>query len=196
MAYPTISGPYGLVPTGKVGGRADNGAVRHIKIASGYATNIFHGDPLKLAGDGSVEFDTPDAAMTPVGVFLGCFYTDATNGPTYSQYWPASTVASDAVAFVCDDPDQLFKVAIVSSGTTIGDIGLTDIGRNVQMVNNSGSTTTGKSKAAASDTSATTNTLPLRIVDVVPETVNSSGGYTEAIVKWNAGHVYGNTTGV
>jgi len=140
MAYPTISGPYGLKPTGKIGGRADNGANRHISIASGYATDIFFGDPVGLTAAGTIEFETPDAAMAPVGVFLGCFYTDATNGPTYSQYWPASTTASDAVAYVCDDPDQLFKVAVVSSGTTIGDFALTDVGLNAAMVDNTGST--------------------------------------------------------
>jgi hypothetical protein len=196
MAYPTISGPYGLKPTGKIGGRADAGANRNISIASGYATDIFFGDPVGLTTAGTIEFETPDAAMAPVGVFLGCFYTDATSGPTYSQYWPASTVAADAVAYVCDDPDQLFKVAVVSSGTTIGDFALTDVGLNAAMVNNAGSTVTGNSKAAISDTAATTNTLPLRIVDLVEETKNSSGGFTEAIVKWNVGHSYNNTTGV
>ncbi len=44
--------------------------------------------------------------------------------------------------------------------------------------------------------STTTNTLPFRIVGLVEETKNSSGGYTEAYVKWNAGHQYSNTTGV
>ena len=195
MAYPTISGPYGLKPIGKVGGQVNNHAVRHISIATGAAA-MFYGDPVKLDGAGTVVADTPDSAMTPVGVFLGCFYTDATVGPTYSQNWPASTAASDAVAYVCDDPDQLFQVAVVSSGTTIGDFALTDVGRNAAMVDNTGSTVTGNSKAAISDTSATTNTLPLRIVGLIPETKNSSGGFTEAIVKWNAGHAYDNTTGV
>lgn len=90
----------------------------------------------------------------------------------------------------------MFKAAVVSSGTTIGDLAITDIGANVAMVNNAGDTTTGNSKNAISDTSATTATLPLRIVDLVEETRNSSGGYTEALVKWNAGHQFNNTTGV
>ena len=41
-----------------------------------------------------------------------------------------------------------------------------------------------------------TNTLPFRIVGLVEETKNASGGFTEAYVKWNAGHQYDNTTGV
>jgi hypothetical protein len=196
MAYPTVSAPYGMIPIGKIGG-FNNHAIRHISIASGYAVDLFNGDPVKLVTGGTVEFDTPDAAMTPIGVFLGCFYTDATLGPTYRNYWPASTVASDAVAYVADDPDQLFKVAVVSSGTTIGSVALTDVGANLQMVNNTGNTTTGKSKAAVNATSATTNTFPLRLIDLVEETKNTSGGYTEAIVKWNATmHSYGAILGV
>jgi len=36
----------------------------------------------------------------------------------------------------------------------------------------------------------------LRIVSLVEETKNTSGGFTEALVKWNAGHQFNNTTGV
>jgi hypothetical protein len=73
---------------------------------------------------------------------------------------------------------------------------LTDLGANVAGVSNAGDTATGNSKIGISDTSATTNTLPFRIVELVEETKNSSGGYTEALVKWNAGHLMDNTTGV
>ena len=91
---------------------------------------------------------------------------------------------------------MLFKAAVVSSGTTIGDLAQTDIGANVAGVDNTGSTVTGNSRSAISDTSATTATLPFRIVALVEETKNSSGGFTEAYVKWNAGHQFDNTTGV
>ena len=97
---------------------------------------------------------------------------------------------------MCDATNVLFKAAVVSSGTTIGDLAITDIGANVAGVDNTGSTVTGNSKSAISDSSATTNTLPFRIVDLVEETKNSSGGFTEALVKWNAGHLFDNTTGV
>lgn len=196
MSYPSVAGPYGLVPIGLVGGRSFNNATRQFRIASGYDTAIFNGDAVTLVTGGTVERDTADAAMTPIGVFVGCSYTDPTFGLTFRNSYPADTVASDIVAYVVDDPNTLFKVAVVSSGTTIGDLAITDIGANVAMVNNAGDAASGRSRIAASDTSATTDTLPLRIVDLVEETKNSSGGYTEAIVKWNAGHQYNNTTGV
>jgi hypothetical protein len=197
MAYPTVAGPYGLVPVKLLSGTPFVGVTRHYGIASGYATSIFNGDAVKLVTGGTVERDTFDAAMTPIGVFVGCSFTDpSTEQKTFKQYYPASTVASDIEAYVVDATDVLFKAAVVSSGTTIGDLAITDIGANVAGVDNTGSTITGNSKCAISDTSATTNTLPFRIVSLVEETKNSSGGYTEALVKWNAGHQFNNTTGV
>ena len=197
MAYPSVDGPYGLVPVQRVSGGTFTGPTRHYKIASGYATAIFNGDAVKLVTGGTVERDTFDAAMTPIGVFLGCSYTDPnTKQKLFSQSYPASTVADDIEAYVMDATDVLFKVAVVSSGTTIGDLAQTDIGANVAGVDNTGDSTTGNSKCAVSDTSATTATLPFRIVGLVEETKNASGGYTEAYVKWNDGHQFNNTTGV
>ena len=197
MAYPTVDGPYGLLPVKLLSGSPYSGVTRQYRIASGFATDIFYGDAVKLVTGGTVERDTFDAAMTPIGVFLGCTFTDpSTSQITFKQYWPASTVASDAKAYVCDATNVLFKAAVVSSGTTIGALAITDIGANVAGVDNTGSTVTGNSKSAISDSSATTATLPFRIVDLVEETKNSSGGFTEALVKWNAGHLFDNTTGV
>ena len=197
MAYPTISSPYGLIPVKLLSGSPFVGVTRHFKIASGYSTAIFYGDAVKLVTGGTVERDTFDAAMTPVGVFLGCTYTDPNLGhKVFRQSYPASTVASDIEAYVIDSTAVLYKVAVVSSGTTIGDLAQTDVGANVAGVDNTGDSASGNSRCAISDTSATTNSLPFRIVELVEETKNSSGGFTEAYVKWNAGHQYDNTTGV
>ena len=197
MAYPTVDAPFGLKPVKMISGSPYTGVTRQYRIASAYNTNIFYGDVVKLVTGGTVERDTADAAMTPIGVFLGCTFTDpGTSQPTFKQYWPASTVASDARAYVVDDPNVLFKVAVVSSGTTISSLAITDIGANLQMVDNTGSTTTGNSKIAANATSATTNTFPLRVVDVVTDTKTSSTAFPEALVKWCAGHQFDNTTGV
>ena len=75
MAYPTVSSPYGLVPVKLLSGVPYVGTVRHYKIASNYGTAIFYGDAVKLVTGGTVERDTFDAAMTPIGVFMGVSYT-------------------------------------------------------------------------------------------------------------------------
>ena len=199
MAYPTVDAPYGLKPINLVGGQVFAGATRQIPIASGYATNLLNGYVVKLASDGTLEKDAGTTTATPVGVFLGCRYTDPNLGyELYSQYYPANTVASDIVAYVADDPDQLFKVAVVSGTTVIAGVGRTVVGNNVALVQNAGSTATGNSKVAVlSSSAATTNTLPIRVIDVVPDTKTGADTYVELIVKWNWGmHQYQNATGV
>ena len=197
MAYPTIDGPYGLRPVKMLDNSPYNGATRLYRIASAYNTNVFYGDVVKIVTGGTIEREAGSNDMDYVGVFMGCTFTDpGSSQPTFKQYWPASTVASDAYAYVVDDPNVLFKVAVCSSGTTMADLAITDIGANVFMINNSGSTTTGNSKNAVDDTSATTNTFPLRVVDVVTDTKTSSTAFPEALVKWCAGHQFDNTTGV
>jgi len=188
MAYPTVSKPYGLQPINLIGGQVFAGSTRQLKIASGYAANIFAGDVVKLVGTGVIEKDTGTTTATPVGVFVGCQFTNpSTKQIQFQQYWPTGTVAADAVAFVVDDPDVLFKVAAVSTDTTIGFYGQTVVGTNVSLVQNSGSTTTGDSAVAIDGTSAaTTASLPIRIIAGVPDTANASGEFCEFICKWNA----------
>jgi hypothetical protein len=188
MAYPTVSKPYGLQPINLIGGQVFAGSTRQLKIASGYAANIFAGDVVKLVGTGVIEKDTGTTTATPVGVFVGCQFTNpSTKQIQFQQYWPTGTVAADAVAFVVDDPDVLFKVAAVSADTTVAFYGQTLVGTNVALVQNAGSTTTGDSAVAIDGTSAAiTQSLPIRVIAGVPDTANASGNFCEFICKWNA----------
>tara|TARA_R110000803_G_scaffold130302_2_gene197626 strand:- start:265 stop:864 length:600 start_codon:yes stop_codon:yes gene_type:complete len=199
MAYPTVSGPYGLKPVNLIGGQVFAGATRQIPIASAYNTNLLNGDLVKVVASGTLEKDAGTTTATPVGVFLGCRYTDPNLGyELYSQYFPANTVASDIVAYVADDPDQLYKVAVVSGTVVIAGVGRTVVGNNMSLVQNAGSTQSGNSKVAVlSSSAATTNTLPIRVIDVVTETASAADTYVELIVKFNWGmHQYQNATGV
>ena len=199
MPYPTVDGPYGLIPINLIGGQVFASATRSIPITSNSATSIFFGDVVKLNSSGTLDKDAGTNAATPVGVFLGCSYTDPTFGKTFRQFYAANTVASDIVAFVQDDPDALYKVAVVSSGTTISFVTRANVGENAVLVQNAGNTTNGDSRVAISSTTGTTSTFPLRIIDVVPETARAGnpGSFTEVVVKWNQGmHPYLNPTGV
>ena len=213
MAYPTVSAPYGLKPINLIGGQVFAGATRQLPIttsAVNYATAIFNGDVVQLTSTGTVIVSTlatqTSAVAGVVGVFLGCSYTNpSTKQVLYSQYWPgAASGITDAVAYICEDPDQLFKVASVgstanSTGLVIAPVQQTAVGENCVLVLNSGSTTTGDS-AIGIYSAGTLTSLPMRIVDLVPDTAYSSGGnlvYPEVIVKFNFGyHSYYNAVGV
>ena len=201
MAYPVVSAPYGLKPINLIGGQVFSGATRQMEIASGYATNIFYGDLVKRVSDGTIEKDTGTTTATPCGVFLGVSYTNASTGQIQQQqYYPASTSIKSGTkifAVVADDPDTLFQVAVVSGTTVISGVGISAIGNNATLVQNAGSTTTGDSKVALLDSTATTNTLPIRIIDVIRDTATAADNFPEVIVKINFGmHQYNNATGV
>jgi hypothetical protein len=193
----TSATPTGAEPVGTLSASGSfTGKVRHIKIASAYNTAIFYGDFVKLVAAGTAEKAavTTAAVAGTVGVFVGCSYTDpTTKQPTFSQYWPAGTVASDAVAYVADDPKLVFQM----QGD--GSIAQTGLGNNVQAISTAGSTDIGRSKNALDASSiATTNTFPLRIVDFV-DGPNSAVGdsFTDCIVTWLPGsHAYDTALGV
>ena len=191
MAYPTVSKPYGLLPVNLIGGQVFAGSTRLMSVASGYGTDIFYGDVVKRASDGTIQKDTGTSTATPVGIFLGCTYTNpSTKQKLFYQNLPAGTVASDIQAYVADDPDVLFKVATVSSGTTVAFYGPSIVGENAVLCQNAGSNNTGDSAVAIfGGNTATTASFPIRIVDVVPDTGNGSNGYCEFICKFNAPYV-------
>ena len=200
MAYPTVSGPYGLIPINLIGGQVFAGATRQIPIGTGETTAIYYGDVVTLNSDGNITKMATTDSGSVVGVFLGCSFVDPTYGLTFRQYYPGALSNTTITAYVQDDPDALFKAAVCATGTTtISYLNRTDVNRNAALVQNAGSTATGDSRVAINDSTNTTTTLPVRIIDVVPETAiaGEPGSYTEVIVKWNFGvHRYYNATGV
>lgn len=193
MSYPTVDGPYGLIPVNLIGGQPFAGSTRMIPIASAYATSMYFGDPVKFTSDGTLITSglayNSAAAETggTLGIFLGCEYSQA-SGPLYgklrAQKWPGGTVASDAVAYVCDDPDAIFKAAMIaynaSTGPVMGAAPAAALGTNLTSMAtataNTGSTSAnsvGNSSVGlmlASGNVRRTATAPFRIVQMVPDT--------------------------
>ncbi len=219
MAYPTVSAPYGLRPINLIGGQVFAGSTRQRRIASG-ASSIGFGDPLQFDTDGTVKVTTSTTTAPTggfAGVFLGCtFVSSVTGQPTYSQAWISGTSVKSGTfitAYVADDPDTLFKVVGVESGTVVSSTSgfqYTDIGNNVALVANTLNTTSNDSQQGVLVSSAaTTRSLPMRIIDVVQDTAfvySSTTYYPEVIVKFNApyitdtsllvgGHAYNNPLG-
>ena len=190
----TSATPNGAEPIGTCSSSGSfTGKVVHIKIASAYGTAIFYGDFVKLVTAGTIEKDAGTAALTSIGIFMGCKYTDPnSNQMTFSQTWPASTSASDAAGYVLMDPDVLFRM---QGDATIAQ---TALGANFAVVQTAGSTTIGRSKNACdSSTVATTNTLPVRLVDFYDGPNSSIGdAFTDVILRFNAGHQLTNVTGI
>mgnify|MGYP007131607724 FL=1 len=193
----TSATPTGAEPVNTLSASGSyTGKVRHIKIASGYGTGIFYGDFVKLVAAGTVEKAAVTTAVVAgtVGIFVGCSYTDpSTSQLTFNQQFPASTAADDIMAYVVDDPKLVFKM----QGD--GSIAQTGLGNNVSAVSTAGSTSIGRSKNALdASTIATTNSLPLRILEFV-DGPNSAVGdaFTDCLVTYlPLSHAYETKLGV
>lgn len=180
---PNADTPFGLKPYSHRNGAPYNGAARRYSAAAGDATAIFIGDPVKLSGtsqtiDGIVYADVDQAATgdVMVGVVVG-MVADTRDSLTYRA---AST---QRVLLVADDPDLVYEIQEVSGGTAL----VADaIGLNANFVVGSGSTTTGLSGVELNNaTEATTNTLDLQIMGLVPRADNEVGEHAKWLVRIN-----------
>jgi hypothetical protein len=174
MPYPLVPAPYGLKPVNLIGGQVFAGSTREIPIQYGSSDSIFYGDFVRVIRGNVMRLGitTDGTAQGMVGVFLGCSFTNPqTKQRQFSQFWPGGTLAGDAVAIVCDDPDTVFKAVVCSSTTVVASGNYAMIGQNYGVLNNTGSANTGNSAVAlAYSATLTTNTFPCRVVGVVPET--------------------------
>ena len=191
-----VAEKFGLRPYRSLSGAPWNNAQNRYRIASGYAANIFQGDlviPVTTGGIQRFDPTSNSGGDAVVGVFNGCFFTDpTTNKPTFSNFYPASTAASDIIANVIDDPmtvflmnsDEAFPVANIYANFS---------------VTGSGSTTTGISQVELyHSTKATTAALPLQVIDISQDVNNSDSSTvdTNVLVRIN-NHFYKTaTTGI
>ena len=205
MAYPTVSKTYGFKPINRLDGLPYAGAIRQIPVAPGYATAILNGDTVAIDTNGYLVAKTTTNSGDSVGVLVGCQYINSQSQTVQGQYYPASTSTTTGMAFgyVVDDPNAVFKVVATNGAgtTTPTAYSRAIVGSNVAITVNTGSTATGDSYYGIDGASAaTTNTLPVRVIDVVPDTATgprdaSATTYYEFLVKFNL-HQYNDTTGI
>ena len=185
---------YGFKPVQLIGGKAfSGGTIREFVVTPASATNpICNGDLVNIQAGVALTVATAPAASaaaganTPVGIAVGVRFTDPVLKQTqHAQSLPAnSTGYTNIFVKTVDDPEVLMQIRYD------GTLTYTSIGSNCTFSYVQGSTVTGNSKVYASGVAAT-NTLPLRIVDIVGTGTDSAGAaYTEIIVAYNNVHAY------
>ena len=164
---------FGLKPVRMMGGSPYSGGQSRYRIAANYGTNIFQGDLVAQVTGGGIELHADGGTVPIVGVFNGCMFTDPTTSEqVFSNHYPASTNASDIIAFVHDDPNTVFEIQADDTFPVADLFGNFDI-----VYTNSGSTTTGISGAELDvTTGATTTNLPLKAIDISQDPENSDVG--------------------
>lgn len=188
MAYPNVDAPYGLKPIKLIGGQVFAGSTRNMNIAYNYATPIYYGDLVTLGTTGSnagyvivSPTSTSLVLKSTVGVFLGCYYTSPTTKQRlWSQYYPGNVTSGDITAIICDDPDTLFKAAVVASASSnvISSFPSGMVGLNAVVNTPVGSAATGNSGlglVAANATVAVASGGSMRIIDLLPDSQINTG---------------------
>ena len=178
-------------------GKPNNSGQSRYRITTGdqtNTTNIYQGDIVTQNTAGIVtRIARADGGSATsdiiVGVFNGCFYTDPTTSkPTWSNYWPGNA-ATAAIAFLYDDPFDVFEVQADAA------FPVADLFGNFDIVDNSG---TGSSNSGWSymeldvTTGATTATLPIKALDIStdPENSDVSSANTNVLVTIQ-NHLFG-----
>ena len=149
MANASTTG-FGFRPIKKVGQNYNNAALSEYNVAASSAL-ISHACMVQLTADG-VVLASDNSVTNNLGTLNGVFYTDATtNKPTFSNFSPASNTATDIVAFINDDPMQMFEV--MSADTAFNQ---NEVGHCANQVNAVGTTPLFVSKSKISATTANT----------------------------------------
>lgn len=168
------------------------GRLKSYTIASTYATALFIGDFVKLAGTAVVNEDgvslssIEQAAATEVccGFIVG-FKVNMDN--LNRVYHPASTLQT---AYVCDDPYAAFEIQ-TASGT---DLTAAMIGNNADITVGSGNTYTGLSGMELDLTTVATANGQIRILQLVPREDNVYGEHSKVLCMINE-HRFKGTVG-
>ena len=180
---------FGLKPVKMIGGAPYNGGQSRYRIAANYGTSIFQGDMVAQVTGGGIEVHADGGTVPIVGVFNGCMYTDPTTSEqVFSNFYPASTNASDIIAFIIDDPNVVFEIQADDTFPVADLFGNFDI-----VYTSSGSTVTGISGAELDvATGATGTSLPLKAIDISgdPENSDVASANTNVLVVIQ-NHIFG-----
>jgi hypothetical protein len=189
--------PFGLRYVRNLQGNYNSSGQSRYRITTADQTNttsIFQGDIVTQNTAGIVtriaRADGGSATSDIIlGVFNGCFFTDPTTSkPTFSNRWPGNA-ATDAIAFIYDDPMDVFEIQADAA------FPVADLFGNFDIVDNSG---TGSTDSGISfveldvSTGATGATLPLKALDISgdPENSDVSTANTNVLVTLQ-NHLFG-----
>lgn len=194
--------PLGLVPKRHINGAPYNGAMNAYYVPSDYATALFVGDAVIITGtsnDTAYKDNAPgtlaevNKATAAGGAYISGIIVgfDVLGTDLTKTYNAAST---ERIVYLADDPDLIFEIQEDSGGTVLD---ATDVGLNADLVfTHAGSTTSGKSGMELDRSTAnTTNTLQLKIKNLVNRADNALGDSAKWEVSINL-HTQRYTTGI
>ena len=185
MANASTTG-FGFRPIKKIAQNYNSAGLSEYSVAASSAL-ISHAAMVQLTADG-VVLASGNTDENNLGTLNGVFYTDATtNKPTFSNYSPASNTATDIVAFVTDNPQQMYEV--MSADTAFNQ---NEVGGCADQVASAGSSPLYISRSKISATTAGTK-AQLKIIGVSRDpdhSDTSAEGFVLRVMMYE--HILGN----
>lgn len=178
---------YGLRPIDASEGRVTG--VTWYRVPDAYVTPWFTGDFAEVTADGvagrpnNAVGESPTPSLFVSGVVGGFRYVDPSGQFQNTQYLPAAH--TDAWVAVYTDPTQLYKVQ-ATAAVTFAAIGINSA--VTTFATSDASTVSGNSGISLLVSSfATTNTLGLRVVNLIRNGENENSTTPDVIVRINPG---------
>lgn len=167
--------PFGLRPIGHL--LNGDPQLSPYKIASEYNTALGRGDLIKLAGTSRNIVAAAAGDTNVIGVFAGVEYTNSDGQRVWTDYWTASAVGTNIVAYVWDDPFIIWAAQADTYAET-------DQGALCDIVVGTPSATNRRSTSYAQVSSTATNGKTLRIEGLIERPDNAVGAYAKIRVTF------------
>ena len=186
--------PTGLSPVRSILGAPFNGQAQLYSIAAAYsAAALYIGDPVISSGTSDangIAGITLAAATGPIrGVIVGIGTSPgliANPSNLDITYRPAAAQTDDWYAMVVDDPNMIFEVQEIGTGTALT---AAEVGMNVNLVAGTGNGYVSGWQVSNSG-EATTDTLQVRLLGLAQRQDNAFGPYAKWLVKINNSEFY------
>ena len=143
-------------------------------IASGYDTNIFTGDFVKLVAGGGIEVAAANQRL--LGTFAGVRWVDDAGAQHFSKRWTADATGTDIQAFVYDDPNIVYRMQ------ADGAVAAADVGNLADLIaTHAGDAQTKRSGMEVNSTTGT-GIAQFRILGKVNDPKNAWGANVELFI--------------
>ena len=176
----SINAPFGLRTA-----YSPSGTIREMAgtIITGYASDIYTGQPVKMGTNGTIEAAAAGDAF--IGAFAGCQYLPAgAQRPVISPSWPANTAATQIIAYYTMDPYLVYEIQ------ADGSITQAEVGQQANFTNAGSSNGLGYSTATIDAATASSGNYQLRIVGIANGINNAAGDAYTVVQVQIANHQY------
>lgn len=159
----------GFTPSRRSDGGANSNALTEFQIRNGYATNIFHGDPVKVsAGFAKIATNTEKV----IGVAVGFYWADSVNkNVIQSNYFPANTSSAGGVVLEGGFRTPVVKVAPARDNTFLipadSSVATSVVGTLYPVSIGTGSSFTGQSGAVIHVSAVSESSIAQSMIRVV-----------------------------